>query len=204
MIKASIPTIIKQSLRYEMGVSCIWTLTNSHRLTKSKTQQSDKQSIVHEMSSIKSPLCYTHSFETRPGHRPGQVIRSRVRWVDPGQPKKKHQMLLFSSNAFYQHNTLIFGFVLIKCFLSTQYINIWFYSHQMLFINTIHYNPFKHQMLFSELWKLYNNSRIIVECTWHQLDSIGKRIMVISIKSYANNNILEFIMVINSDSPIID
>jgi len=30
-----------------------------------------------------------HSFETRPGHRPGQVIGSRVRWVDPGQPKKK-------------------------------------------------------------------------------------------------------------------
>ena len=26
-----------------------------------------------------------HGFETRPG----QVIGSRVRWVDPGQPKKK-------------------------------------------------------------------------------------------------------------------
>jgi ribosomal protein S1 len=30
-----------------------------------------------------------HSFETRPGYRSGQVIGSRVRWVDPGQPKKK-------------------------------------------------------------------------------------------------------------------
>jgi len=24
-----------------------------------------------------------HSFEIRPGHRPGPVIGSRVRWVDP-------------------------------------------------------------------------------------------------------------------------
>jgi hypothetical protein len=24
-----------------------------------------------------------HSFKTRPGHRPGPVIGSRVRWVDP-------------------------------------------------------------------------------------------------------------------------
>jgi hypothetical protein len=30
-----------------------------------------------------------HSFETRPGGRPGLMIGSRVRWVDPGQPKKK-------------------------------------------------------------------------------------------------------------------
>jgi hypothetical protein len=30
-----------------------------------------------------------HSFETRPGHRPGQGIGSRVRWVDSGQLKKK-------------------------------------------------------------------------------------------------------------------
>jgi hypothetical protein len=28
---------------------------------------------------------FRHSFKTRPGHRPGQVIGSRVRWVDPGQ-----------------------------------------------------------------------------------------------------------------------
>jgi len=28
----------------------------------------------------------SHSFETRPGHRLGLVIGSRVRWVDPGQP----------------------------------------------------------------------------------------------------------------------
>jgi hypothetical protein len=32
---------------------------------------------------------YMHSFKTRPGHRPGPVIGLRVRWVDPGQPKKK-------------------------------------------------------------------------------------------------------------------
>jgi len=25
-----------------------------------------------------------HSFEIQPGHRPGQVSGSRVRWVDPG------------------------------------------------------------------------------------------------------------------------
>jgi len=30
-----------------------------------------------------------HSFETRPGGRPGLMTVSRVRWVDPGQPKKK-------------------------------------------------------------------------------------------------------------------
>ena len=30
-----------------------------------------------------------YSFETRSGHRSGQVIRSRVRWVDSGQFKKK-------------------------------------------------------------------------------------------------------------------
>ena len=29
-----------------------------------------------------------HSFKTRPDHRLGQVIGSRVRWVDPGQQKK--------------------------------------------------------------------------------------------------------------------
>ena len=34
-------------------------------------------------------LC-KHSFKTRPGHRPGLVIGSRVRWVDPDQLKKKH------------------------------------------------------------------------------------------------------------------
>jgi len=32
-----------------------------------------------------------HSFKTRPGYRPGQVIGSWVRWVDPGQPKKKQR-----------------------------------------------------------------------------------------------------------------
>jgi hypothetical protein len=34
-----------------------------------------------------------HSFKTRPGHRPGPVTGSRVRWVDPGQPKKKNECL---------------------------------------------------------------------------------------------------------------
>jgi len=29
-----------------------------------------------------------HSFETQPGNWPGQMIGSRVTWVDPGQPKK--------------------------------------------------------------------------------------------------------------------
>jgi len=40
----------------------------------------------------------THSFETRPSHRPGQVIGSRVRWVNPGWPgstqKKNIQRLI--------------------------------------------------------------------------------------------------------------
>jgi hypothetical protein len=31
-----------------------------------------------------------HSFETRPGGRPGLMTGLRVRWVDPGQPKKKN------------------------------------------------------------------------------------------------------------------
>jgi len=30
-----------------------------------------------------------HSFETRPGGQPSLMTGSRVRWVDPGQPKKK-------------------------------------------------------------------------------------------------------------------
>jgi hypothetical protein len=33
--------------------------------------------------------CLYYSFKTRPGHQPGPVTGSRVRWVDPGQPKKK-------------------------------------------------------------------------------------------------------------------
>jgi hypothetical protein len=32
--------------------------------------------------------CASHSFETQPGGRPGLMIGSRVRWVDPGQQKK--------------------------------------------------------------------------------------------------------------------
>jgi hypothetical protein len=31
-----------------------------------------------------------HSFKTRPSGRSGTMIRSRVRWVDPGQQKKKN------------------------------------------------------------------------------------------------------------------
>ena len=31
MVKARIPTITKQALKYELGVSRIWTLTNSQR-----------------------------------------------------------------------------------------------------------------------------------------------------------------------------
>jgi hypothetical protein len=31
MVKARIPTITKQALRYELDFSHIWTLTNSHR-----------------------------------------------------------------------------------------------------------------------------------------------------------------------------
>jgi len=31
MVKARIPIITKQTLRYELGFSRIWTLTNSHR-----------------------------------------------------------------------------------------------------------------------------------------------------------------------------
>jgi hypothetical protein len=34
MVKACIPTITKQTLRYELGVSRIWTLTNSHRVDR--------------------------------------------------------------------------------------------------------------------------------------------------------------------------
>ena len=35
-----------------------------------------------------------HSFETRPGDRPSRVIGSWVKWVDPGQPKKKTLLFL--------------------------------------------------------------------------------------------------------------
>jgi len=38
-----------------------------------------------------------HSFETRPGHRPGQVIESWVRWVDPGWPGSTNKKQLFCS-----------------------------------------------------------------------------------------------------------
>jgi hypothetical protein len=31
IVKARMPTITKQALRYELGVSRIWTLTNSHK-----------------------------------------------------------------------------------------------------------------------------------------------------------------------------
>jgi hypothetical protein len=34
MVKARIPTITKQALKYELSVSRIWTLTNSHRVDR--------------------------------------------------------------------------------------------------------------------------------------------------------------------------
>jgi len=34
MVKACIPTITKQTLKYELSVSRIWTLTNSHRVDR--------------------------------------------------------------------------------------------------------------------------------------------------------------------------
>ena len=39
-----------------------------------------------------------HSFKTRSGHRPGPVTGSRVRWVDPGQPKKKNTYIKHLTN----------------------------------------------------------------------------------------------------------
>ena len=45
-----------------------------------------------------------HSFKTRPGYRPGPVIRSRVRRVDPGQQKKNTNIKhLTSYNFTVQH-----------------------------------------------------------------------------------------------------
>jgi hypothetical protein len=41
--------------------------------------------MVFGWSTHEKFACSYHSFETRPG----QVIGSRVRWVDPDQPKKK-------------------------------------------------------------------------------------------------------------------
>ena len=49
-----------------------------------------------------------HSFETRPGHRPGQVIGSRVRWVHPGQPKKKKNWKNHIVSLTNKLNTIIF------------------------------------------------------------------------------------------------
>jgi hypothetical protein len=57
---------------------------NSPRKTPNSPATLTKGGAFH-----KAPLGCSHSFETRPGHRPGQVIGLRVRWVDPVQPKKK-------------------------------------------------------------------------------------------------------------------
>jgi hypothetical protein len=38
--------------------------------------------------SPKAECTHNHIFETRPDHQPDPVIGLRVRWVDPGQPKK--------------------------------------------------------------------------------------------------------------------
>jgi hypothetical protein len=41
-------------------------------------------------SNLENDFCgFIHSFETQPHHRPGPVIRSQIKWVDPGQQKKK-------------------------------------------------------------------------------------------------------------------
>ena len=39
-----------------------------------------------------------HGFETRPG----QVIGSRVRWVDPGQPKKRKLQIIIQLSEPYR------------------------------------------------------------------------------------------------------
>jgi hypothetical protein len=42
-----------------------------------------------------------YSFETQPDYRLGPVIGSRVRWVDPGQPKKNiFNSFLYNYNIF--------------------------------------------------------------------------------------------------------
>jgi hypothetical protein len=47
---------------------------------------------LFERKKILDGMILNHSFETRPGHRPGQVIGSWVRWVDQKKTpiKKKH------------------------------------------------------------------------------------------------------------------
>jgi len=56
-----------------------------------------------------------HSFETQPGYRSGQVIGSRVRWVDPGQPKKKHLYIYKKVLSFF-----FFAKVELLCFDSSK------------------------------------------------------------------------------------
>jgi len=62
----------------------------------------------------KSSYVGSHSFETQPGDRPGLMIASRVRWVDPGQPKKNNYNTL-SDRKIYYLITLCFKVI----FLST-------------------------------------------------------------------------------------
>jgi len=62
----------------------------------------------------KSSYLGGHSFETQPGGRPGLMIESRVRWIDPGQPKKNNYNTL-SDRKIYCLVTLYFKVI----FLST-------------------------------------------------------------------------------------
>jgi len=41
-----------------------------------------------------------HSFKSRPGHRPGPVIGSQVKWVDLGQQKKNTHIKHLTSYKF--------------------------------------------------------------------------------------------------------
>uniref|UniRef100_A0A2K1Z9V5 Uncharacterized protein n=1 Tax=Populus trichocarpa TaxID=3694 RepID=A0A2K1Z9V5_POPTR len=62
----------------------------------------------------KSSYVGSHSFKTQPGDRPGLMIASRVRWVDPGQPKKNNYNTL-SDRKIYCLVTFCFKVI----FLST-------------------------------------------------------------------------------------
>jgi hypothetical protein len=61
---------------------------------------SSSKSLLHTdkncyLPSVLLPSGQKHSFETRPGGRPGLMIGSRVRWVNPGQQKKIYHTLMF-------------------------------------------------------------------------------------------------------------
>ena len=65
---------VSRKQNFQMKTTLMWTINDF-----------SAYEMVFGWSTHEKFACSYHSFEIRPG----QVIGSRVRWVDPGQPKKK-------------------------------------------------------------------------------------------------------------------